>query len=57
MFRRHHLWQRTLGSKRDPCKRNAPTPPPPIMPATQATHSILYLRQELRQIKWPRVIV
>ena len=28
-----------------------------IMPATQATHSILYLGQEFRQIKWPRVIV
>ena len=31
--------------------------PPRIMPATQATHSILNLGQEFRQIKWPRVIV
>ena len=34
-----------------------PLPPPSIMPATQATHSILYLGQEFRQVKWPRVIV
>ena len=28
-----------------------------IMPSTQATHSISYVEQEFRQIKWPRVIV
>ena len=30
---------------------------PRIIPGTQATRSIVYLGQELRQIKWPRVIV
>ena len=35
----------------------ANTKPAWIMPATQVTHSILYLGQEFRQIKWPRVIV
>ena len=33
----------------------ANTVPARIMTATQATRSILYLGQEFRQIKWPRV--
>ena len=35
----------------------ANTEPARIMPATQATRSILYLGQEFRQIKCARVIV
>ena len=61
MFRRHYRLLRNLGSKHDPRERLAPPPPQPrlrrIMPATQATHSISYVEQEFRQIKWPRVIV